>query len=118
MSNLYTRPEMGLMEMSTGPSVVDTSGYGGVYNTASGSQGLMGMLNDGWNKVDFGSAKTWGNMGQLMGGVGALGNMALGFKSLGLMEDQLGLQQSQWNESLAELNTMRGVRSKTNAAYA
>ena len=106
------------MEMSTGPSVVDTSGYGGVYNTPSGSQGLMGMLNDGWNKLDFGSSGTWGNMGQLMGGVGAIGNMALGFKSLGLMEDQLKLQQSQWNENLAELNTMRGVRSKTNAAYA
>ncbi len=93
---------------------------GGVWNDAQANQ-MLGAYNSSQMNPEglFGmSSSGWGNMGQLMGGVGALGNMALGFKSLGLMKDQIGLQQSQWDESLAELNTMRGVRSKTNAAYA
>jgi hypothetical protein len=55
--------------------------------------------------------------GQFMGGLGSLGNMALGFKGLGLLEDQLDLQRNQWNESKAELDTMRQARNKLNTQY-
>jgi hypothetical protein len=55
--------------------------------------------------------------GALLGGLGSLGNVALGFKGLGLLEDQLGLKREQWNESLAELNHLRDTRDRISTAY-
>ncbi len=67
---------------------------------------FLGMGMDGWN--------TTGNM---LSGIGSIGNIALGFKGLGLMEDQVDLAQDKWGETKAELNRMRGTRNKLNTNY-
>ena len=82
----------------------------GQYN-ASQIQPQTGL----WDSL--GSANTWNAFGNVAGGIGSLGNMFLGFQSLGLMEDQLGLQQEKWGEQKAELNTMRATRDKLNTSY-
>jgi len=80
----------------------------GAYNGSQMQQpqGLFGMSTDGWSAA-----------GDVMGGIGSIGNMFLGFQSLGLMEDQLGLQKEQWGETKRELNTMRATRDKLNTSY-
>ncbi len=79
----------------------------GAYNyQQQPQQGLFGMSTDGWSAT-----------GDMLGGIGSIGNMFLGFQSLGLMEDQLGLQKEQWGETKRELNTMRATRDKLNTSY-
>ncbi len=83
----------------------------GAYNASqmpqTGTDGLFGMSTGGWSAT-----------GDMLSGLGSIGNIVLGFQSLGLMEDQLGLQQEQWGETKAELNYMRATRDKLNASYA
>ena len=91
--------------------VVDTSNLGGVYNTSTGLQNNGGL----WDSLS--SPGFWQGAGDAMSGLGALGNIWLGSQSLGLLEDQLAMQQDAWNEQKAELNRLRRVRDKVNTSY-
>ncbi len=50
-------------------------------------------------------------------GLSSIGNMYLGFKQLGLMEDQVDIAKDQWSETKKELARIKGVRSTLNAEY-
>ena len=79
-----------------------------VLNTNSSGLGLWDSLSN---------PGLWQGMGSFMGGLGSLGNMGLGFKSLGLLEDQLAMQQDAWSEQKAELDRLRQTRDKLNTSY-
>jgi len=93
----------------------------GVWSDADAMQ-MLGQYNGSqmqqaglWDSL--GSASTWSSFGNVASGIGSIGNMALGFQQLGLLEDQLGLQREKWGEQKAELNTMRATRDKLNTSY-
>jgi len=119
MTKIYPMQDMGLMEMSNsgGYNTVDTSGYGGVYNTPSGDQGLLSGLTDSLSNMNFGNAQQWDTAGNVMGGLGSIGNVVIGFQQLGLLEDQLALQEEQWAESQQELAHLRTTRANLGSSY-
>ena len=100
-------------------SITDTSKLGGVYNTPSGNQGLMSQMNNWWDTTDlsFGNTNQWKAAGDVASGLGSIGNVYLGAQGLGLMEDQLAIQEDQWAETKAELARLRGVRKKVTQTY-
>jgi hypothetical protein len=59
----------------------------------------------------------WQGAGNIMGGLGSIGNIWLGSQSLGLLEDQLAMQQNAWDEQKKELDYIRQTRDKLNTSY-
>jgi len=59
----------------------------------------------------------WQGTGSMLSGLGSIGNIWLGSQSLGLLEDQLAMQQDAWNEQKQELDYMRQTRDKLNTSY-
>ena len=59
----------------------------------------------------------WQGTGSMLEGVGSIGNIVLGAQTLGLLEDQLSLQQDAWKEQKRELDTMRRSRDNINTSY-
>ena len=76
-----------------------------------------GGLVDSLLNIDWANPGTWDSMGNMMSGIGSLGNIWMGYQQMGLLEDQLGLQREQWNETLAELNHQRELRDRTTTQY-
>ena len=81
-------------------------GMKGIKGAAAPKSSFLGM-----------EGQTWGNIGSALSGIGSIGNIYLGHKSLGLMKDQLGLQKEQWRETQKELQHMRAQRTKGNSHY-
>ncbi len=55
--------------------------------------------------------------GQLAGGLGSIASIYTGFKTLGLMEDQVDIAKDKWAETKKELANVQGVRKKLNTTY-
>ncbi len=81
-----------------------------------GTDGLSDSLNvdDTFLGMD---SSTWNGIGTGLQGLGAIGQGVVGYKALGVAEDQLSLAEDQWDEKKTELNHMRATRSKNNAQY-
>jgi len=123
METIYPMQDMGLMESQATrfSRIVDTSNLGGSYNTASGQMGLWDSFKSNFNGTGTGKPNQyggWNAAGDIMSGLGSLGNIYLGFESLGLLKDQNRLSRSKWKETKKELNHMRAVRDRLNASYA
>ncbi len=83
-------------------------------------QGLFRDLDFDFNLDDlsFGSAEGWDTASSILGGVGAIGQGIVGYKQMGLLEDQIALQEEAFREKQAELNRNRQARTQLNASYA
>lgn len=60
---------------------------------------------------------TLGTAGKLLGGFSSLAQIGLGFKALGMADDELDIKKDQWKESKAELNHLRATRKRISDSY-
>ena len=71
-----------------------------------------------WFGDSFGSLdKTLGTIGKGMGAVSSIANVYLGFKALGLAEDELNIKKDQWAMAKQELKHMQATRKRLTASY-
>lgn len=96
------------LNKGTTANVGPTAGTAAVTGTTGGTTGgtFLGMGSNGW-----------GATGSVLSGIGSIGSIYLGMQGVGLMEDQLALQEKKWAEAKKELDSARKVRKELSAAY-
>ncbi len=111
--NSWGNDTAGMDAIIANPNAYANTDFSNARAGSLGTGGNAGLMSN----INMGDTGTWNGAGSVMSGIGALGSMYLGFKGLGLMEDQVDTYKDKWNTTKTELAHLRGVRTKLNQNY-
>ncbi len=117
LTDLATIQNGGNPVLTGGPQANGVSGLAGVPTALTPMENYYNAAANKLNTEPSGFMQGMKGFGQVAGGLSSLAGIYLGFEQLDIAKDQNKIAKSQWKETLAEMNRIKGVRTKLNAQY-